>query len=251
MTTLKEYNSYGEDLESLLILRTSPIAVKMLEKEEDIPKGAIRPKKDRGYHLAQCQAFALSRRNKETVAMLKEDNWCPAPLLAYGIMERPLQGENLEMRKARPYVSFEHGKYIGIVTAPLKTTSFEPDVVIIYSNVNQLRNMLMTTNLDDRPLIKSYFFPWSCAYSVVNPILTGQYWVVMPDHGEYERALGTEDEMMFAVPRVKLQRFMADFKKAQEGDESYTRFNVLMRPDFPQPEGYKRVFAEWGLDVEE
>ena len=59
MTTLKEYNSYGEDLERLLRLRTSPIAVKMLEKEEDIPEGAIRPKKDRGYHLAKCQAFAM------------------------------------------------------------------------------------------------------------------------------------------------------------------------------------------------
>jgi len=59
MTTLSEFNRYGEDLERLLILRTSPIAVKMLEKEADIPEGAIRPKKDRGYHIAQCQAFAM------------------------------------------------------------------------------------------------------------------------------------------------------------------------------------------------
>src|SRR4030042_2194165 len=62
MTTLSEYNKYGEDLERILILRSSPIAVKMLKKQEDIPKEAIRPKKDRGYHLAQCQAFAMSRR---------------------------------------------------------------------------------------------------------------------------------------------------------------------------------------------
>ena len=70
-TPLMDFNSYGEELEKRLILRTSPIAVKMLEKESDIPEGAIRPLKDRGYHLAQCQAFAMSRREGTTVAMLK------------------------------------------------------------------------------------------------------------------------------------------------------------------------------------
>jgi uncharacterized protein (DUF169 family) len=44
MTTLREFNRYGEELERILILRTSPLAVKMLEKAEDIPEGAVRPK---------------------------------------------------------------------------------------------------------------------------------------------------------------------------------------------------------------
>ena len=34
MSTLSEFNKYGEELERYLMLRTSPIAVKMLEKEE-------------------------------------------------------------------------------------------------------------------------------------------------------------------------------------------------------------------------
>ena len=89
MTTIKQFNDYGKTLEDLLLLRTSPIAVKMIEKEADIPDGAFRPKRDRGYHYSQCQAFALSRRERKTVAMLKEDNWCPAPVTAYGLDERP------------------------------------------------------------------------------------------------------------------------------------------------------------------
>jgi len=87
MTTVKEFNSYGEELEKLLMLRTAPIAVKMLEKEADIPQEAVRPKRDRGYHLAQCQAFAMTRRKREAIAMLKEDNWCWAPLIGYGLVE--------------------------------------------------------------------------------------------------------------------------------------------------------------------
>ncbi len=250
MTTLKEYNGYGEELERLLRLRTSPIAVKMLEKEGDIPEGAIRPKKDRGYHLAQCQAFAMSRREKTTMAMLKEDNWCPGPLMAYGIVQRSPERSSSQGRSTQ-FDSFEYGKYIGIVTAPLITTNFEPDVVIVYSNTGQLRNMLLSIKNEERPFINSYFFPWSCSYSVVNPILTGQYWIVLPDPGEYERALGTEDEMMFSIPRVKLGEFMSGFKKAQEGSWGYTHFNLIMRPDFPLPEIYRNSFIKWGMDVPE
>ena len=69
MTADNEYNRCGEELEELLGLKTSPLAVKMLEKEADIPPEAIRPKKDRSYHLAQCQAFSLSRKDKETISM--------------------------------------------------------------------------------------------------------------------------------------------------------------------------------------
>ena len=113
---VSEFNQYGEKLERLLLLRTSPIAVTMLEKESDIPKGAVRPKKDRKYHLAQCQAFGMSRREGTTVAMLKEDNWCPTSVIAYGLEKKP---ESLA-KWVHPYDCFEYGKYIGIVSAPLK-----------------------------------------------------------------------------------------------------------------------------------
>jgi uncharacterized protein (DUF169 family) len=52
MPSIADYNRFGQELERRMILKTSPVAVKMLESEKDIPDGAIRPKKDRG-HLAQ------------------------------------------------------------------------------------------------------------------------------------------------------------------------------------------------------
>ena len=96
-TKLETYNKFGEELENGLLLRTSPIAVKMLEKEADIPEGAFRPFKDEGYHLAQCQAFSLSRMEGKTVAMLKEDHWCPTALMAYG-MATPLAFDKASTR---------------------------------------------------------------------------------------------------------------------------------------------------------
>ena len=87
MKTIGDYNQYGEELERLLLFRTSPLAVKMLAKEEEIPEDAVRPRRDRGFHLSQCQAFAMSRRQRITVAMLKEDNWCWAPLIGFGLVD--------------------------------------------------------------------------------------------------------------------------------------------------------------------
>jgi len=249
MTTLKEYNSYGEDLERLLLLRTSPIAVKMLEKEEDIPEGAIRPKKDRGYHLAQCQAFAMSRRQRETIAMLKEDHWCWAPLMGYGLVENP-RDDFVDSHAF--FTCLKYGKYIGIVSAPLSTTTFEPDLVLIYSNTAQLRIMISVVKNMEKALVASEFDPIdSCVYSVVNPILTGQYRITLPDPGDYERALAGEDEIIFSVPRDKLEGFVSGIRQTEERRAGYIHHNMAMRPDFPRPEFYKRLFKGWGLDVED
>jgi uncharacterized protein (DUF169 family) len=85
MTDFDELHGYGEELEQRLRLKTFPFAVKLLNKEMEMPEGAIRPKRDLGYHLSLCQGFAMSRREGKTVAMFIEDMWCYSPVLALGI----------------------------------------------------------------------------------------------------------------------------------------------------------------------
>ena len=89
MPSQTTFNTYGADLESLLFLRTYPIAIKMLESESEVPEGAVRPKADRGEHYAVCQAFSLARRQGMTVAMFIEDHWCFEPIISYGLVETP------------------------------------------------------------------------------------------------------------------------------------------------------------------
>lgn len=250
MTTIKEYNRYGEELERALLLKTAPIAVKMLETEDDIPKGAIRPKRDRGYHIAQCQAFAMTRRQGLTIAMLKEDHWCWAPLMGYGLVEDPhdpfVDGHAFFPR-------FEYGKYIGMVTAPLKSANFEPDMVLIYSNTAQLRDMIMIPKYQDKTLVKSEFDPIdSCVFSVVPVITTGEYRITLPDPGEASRAFAGNDEIIFSVPKEKLAGLVEGVKRSAEMKRSPADWShILLRPDFPRPDFYKDLFRKWGLDVEE
>jgi uncharacterized protein (DUF169 family) len=265
MTTLQEYNSYGEKLERSLLLRTSPIAVKMLEREEDIPREAIRPKRDRGHHLAQCQAFAMSRREKATVALLKEDNWCWAPLIGYGLVEMPelfSEGdlffphfvENREAAKnlTEAFPRLDSGKYVGIVSAPLKTASFEPDLVLIYANAAQLRTILLAVKYKEGVLVPSVFDPIdSCIFSVVPVLQSGEYRITIPDPGEYERAMTAEDLIIFSVPGDKVETLMQGLEHFDEIKLGYTDLAMVMRPDFPQPDFYKMLFGMWGLDVQE
>ncbi len=241
--SLSELNKFGEELENGLVLRTSPIAVKMLEKEADIPKGAYRPKRDGGIHIAQCQAFGMSRRQGMTVAMLKEDHWCPTALMAYGMVPKPSSGFFGEA-----YMSFDTGKYIGIVTAPLKSATFMPDLVMIYMNPAQLRGVLLPMNFSGADQVKTELFLPSCGHAVVDPMKTGKYVVVLPDPGEYQRGLATEDEMILSVPQAKMQPFMASLK--QRGKMySHREQHMDMKPDFEQPQFYKDMFKQWGLDT--
>ena len=247
MPTIKDYNRYGEELENILGLSTSPIAVKMLKSEADIPKEAVRPKKDRGYHLAQCQAFALSRRDRIAVAMLKEDNWCPGAVISYGLVPIP---DNPAARAQNTGECFEYGKYIGILTAPLKKAAFEPDAVIIYCDTNQLRIILLSLKMEERNLVKSNFFPFSCSNSVVPVMLHGEYWINLPDPGEYARALTIPGEMMFSVPREKLPALVENLREFDRSESGFAHEQMMMRPDFPQPDLYKKVFESWGMDHE-
>jgi uncharacterized protein (DUF169 family) len=243
MPALSAFNKYGEELETSLILRSSPIAVKMLEKVEDIPQGAFRPKKNGGFHIAQCQAFGMSRREGKTVAMLKEDHWCPTALTAYGMV--PSSGPTAKWGES--YMSFDAGKYIGVATAPLKSAAFTPDVVLIYLNPAQLRGLLLPMMFGNSSRIDSHYFLPSCSHCVVDPMKTGNYCVVLPDPGEYQRALTMEEEMIFAVPQAKMSQLMAGLKS---GGRMYSHRNqyMSMLPDFEQPQFYKDMFKSWGLD---
>ena len=244
MLSVKEFNNFGEELEKLLVLRTSPIAVKMLKSEADIPNGACRPKKDKNKHYAQCQVFGLSRRDRMTVAMLKDDNWCLGPLLAYGLVEAPkMPGGNPKMQ----YKTFEYGRYIGILTAPLKSAAYEPDLVLIYSDTNQLRDMLLSLKEEEKPQVRSNFFPISCAFAITNPILDNEYWINLPDPGEHVRALTQPGEMMFSIPVPKLAEFMVGLSKFYK-ESMFAHEQMMMESDFEQPDIYKKMFEAWGME---
>ncbi len=181
----EELCGYGEELERILRLKTFPIEVKMLEEESQLPPGAYRPLKEEGIRLALCQAFALSRRNGMTVAMLKQDMWCYEPVIGLGLAEAPevfLEGypshplytrtPEAGKRAVSTFPRFQPGKYIGIVFAPLREMSFVPDVVMIYCDPSQLTFLLSSHQYTHGDKIQCILSPGAvCIFSTVPVIL--------------------------------------------------------------------------------
>ena len=268
MTTLSNLNSFGEEIEKRLLLRTSPLAIKLLEKEEDIPEGAIRPKRDLGYHLGLCQGFAKSRREKEIVAMLKEDNWCFTPVLAFGLAEPPdfflegytnyperiasLEAAKYLARSGRQYPSLEYGKYIGVVSAPLKTANFTPDLVVIYCNSAQLRCLLLGIKYKDGYQVTSTLEPGgSCVQSIVPVIKSGECQVAVPCGGDHMHAMARDDEMIFSLPTDRLEDLMLGLRHFDEIGAGCSSLNPDMRPDYQLSENYVKVGKMMGMELHE
>jgi uncharacterized protein (DUF169 family) len=265
MKTFTDFNRYGEELETRLQLRTSPIAIKMLEKAEDIPKEAMRPKRDIGLHLGLCQAFAKSRRERVTVAMLKEDHWCYIPVMALGLAEAPdffLEGytdfparvADLEAAKnlAKTFPRLEYGKYIGVVSAPLRTAKFEPDLLVIYCNSAQLRCLLTGMKYKMGYVVTSTLEPSGACVQCTVPVLqSGDCQLTVPCGGDRKRALAQDDELIFSLPMDRLEDLILGLRHFDEIGFGYTQFAPDMRPEYPLPELYVKLGRMLGMDVHE
>ena len=259
---LSVFHEYGEELEKRLRLQSFPLALKLLEKEEDIPKGAQRPLRDFGYHLALCQGFALSRREGTTLAMLKEDMWCFEPVIAYGLAEPPeyfLEGYNRFPRDvktleaganyARELPRLEFGKYIGVVSAPLITATFEPDVIMIYCNSVQLSLLLLGREHKDGLNLKcSLSSHAACVYGVVPVIQSGECQVAVPCRGDRYGAMAGDDEMVFTVPKGRLEDLIMGLRHVYETGSKLPK-GYKMEHEYELSPGYAEIGEMLGMDV--
>jgi uncharacterized protein (DUF169 family) len=188
MTDIAVLRNYGEELERRIRLRSFPLAIKLLNDENDIPQGAERPLRDFGYHLDLCQGYALSRREGNTIAMFKEDMWCFEPIVGYGWEEAPpyfLEGYNRfpqdvkDLEAGKNYASdlpkLETGRFKGVVSAPLTTVRFEPDLVMIYCDSEQLSLLMLAREYKDGHDLSCHLSSHAaCVYAVVPVIRCGE-----------------------------------------------------------------------------
>jgi uncharacterized protein (DUF169 family) len=261
--TAADFNEMGEKLERLLLLRYSPIALKVLHEGDEIPEGTIRPKRDRGEHLAMCQAFAKVRRDRAAITMLKEDHWCVWPLISYGLVR--LEEEDYENLGSKFFVKdpkwgveyfrkdypmLNDTNVIGFSIAPLKSCTFVPDLVCTYCRPAQIRTFQMAAKFQTGKMLEVRLDPVdSCVHSTI-PVLNGQdYNITFPDPGEYERGLTDEDEVMFTLRIGKLEELTEGIKMLSRVGFGYKGLKMEMATDFPRPEFYNKMFEKWGLET--
>jgi uncharacterized protein (DUF169 family) len=264
MITVEKCNEWGARIEELLKLRYCPIALKTLKNESETPEGAYRPLRDGGEHLALCQAFAAVRRQRKHITLFRNDNWCPWPLIGFGMAEfhegmefyNPTVTatfvEDPEKAKAffkSSYPRMDCGDDAGLALAPLSGANFTPDIVLIYCRPAQLRSLLMAAKFKSGELVTSEFDSVdSCVHSTIPSIKTGKYHITVPDPGEYERALTDEDEMIFTVPAGKLEELTSGLNTIAAFGFGFGQLYMEMKTDFPRPQFYEDLCGYWGLD---
>ena len=227
MSSLDVVHGYGESLEKLLRLKTFPLAIKLLEKEEDIPEEAKRPRRDYGYRMLICQAFSESRRAGATIALTKMEGWCTEAAVGYGFIEPIeyfLEGNTrfpeglISTREAarfwaHEFPRLEYGKYAAVVSAPLTEASFEPDIVMVYGDSAQVTFLLSSrTWVDGYDIRCRLSAQGACVHAVVPVVQTGECQVTFPCLGDRRRAFAQDDEVIFSAPIGKVESLIAGLK---------------------------------------
>jgi uncharacterized protein (DUF169 family) len=252
---------YATEFEKYIRPRCFPLAIKLLENDKDIPKDAIRPKRDLNVQWSLCQAYGMSRRAGEIIAMLKEDMWCPEPIICYGLVEPPsyfLEGRMnfLEEEKAR-YVKnlaaarnlansqprFEPGRYIGIVSSPTEKAKFDADLMMVYCTPAQVTLLMAAAGYSTGNGITSTMGGGACVRSVIPPMQTKQYQIAVPCPGDRRWGLAQDDELIFTIPAEKMEEIMEGLR-AMAGRYPVT---FVMKPNHELPSMYMRTREILGL----
>lgn len=259
------YQELGDRLRKDLLLRYSPIALKLLYDESEAPAGSMRPRRDGGGHLSMCQAYAMVRRERKAVTLLKEDCWCVWPLVGFGLVDLDEDGVRTmgskfilsDHEKGVEYLRNEFPRLvsarrpIGFTLAPLEETTFVPDLVCIYCRPTQLRSLMMAVRYETCELLQITMDAVdSCVHSSI-PVLNGKpYTITVPDPGEFELALCDDDEMMFSVRGDRLKTLVETLEHLSRTGVGYQQMVMSMRSDIPRPQFYNQMLRTWGLDTD-
>jgi uncharacterized protein (DUF169 family) len=249
---LSTYHEYSDELEKRLRLKTYPLAIRLLRTGEDVPEGLMRPTRDLGHHLSLCQAFEISRRDGTPMAMLREDMWCPEPVMGFGLQEPPeyfMQGNNRYPRDvscpeagqvyARELPKLPTGLYSGVLSAPLHSTPFEPDVITLYCIPAQLSTLLLGLEFKTGHNLNCDLSSHAaCVYGVVPAITSGKAQIGIPCRGDRYSAMAEDDEMVLTITPGLLEELITALRYLET---TGTRFpqGYRLRLEYPLPKAYK------------
>jgi uncharacterized protein (DUF169 family) len=184
--------------------------------------------------------------------------WCPEPVIGLGLAEPPqffLDGHNrypdgvktlqAGANWAHDFPLFPVGQYVGIVSAPLTTASFEPDVAVIYCDSAQLLKLLLGLAYDDgRDITTVLGGHAACVYAVVPAIEKGQCQVAIPCRGDRGRAGAQDDELIFSIPKRQIKQLVQGLRQSGTGSIP-TRFS--MKPEYRLSESYAEMARLMGM----
>lgn len=243
------------DLEKYLRISTFPLAISLLQREEDIPEGARRTQRALGVRITLCQGVGMARRYGWTVAIGREDCSCPLAKSAFGLepllpfyeeghtcagmfTATPEAGARTEAETPRlPY-----GAYPFVLIGPLARAKRTPDVVLLYGNSAQVMRMVQAALWERGGRLTSGFSGRiDCADEIIAPFESGEPQVILPCNGDRIFGMATDEEMAFSFPYQRAAEVLTGLQQTHAHGvrypiPTYLRFEAEMPPSYQQLE---------------
>ena len=232
---------YNDKLNRYLRLNTFPVAVKFLQGWDEMPERAKRPLKDMGNRLTTCQAVSMARRFGWVIALGREDSSCVLGAMALGLEKRlPHYTEgnlclNLytaDLKAGRlseeSVPRFPEGEYVGVVTAPLERTNFEPDSIVIYGSGAQIMRLGQAYLWKRGGTLRSEFRGRiDCADIAIAPVITGEPQMIVPCSGDRIFGQVQDDELAFSFPYSLMDEIIKGLEETHKVGTRYPVTNWL------------------------
>ena len=242
---------YDEEISYYVRPSTFPIAIKMMTSLDISDQKIKRPKKQLNLNLFLCQALGIARRQGWSILLDKEDISCPSALFYLGLAKPPPsywagkfvfapfnQTEEARARRSRSLPFFSLNKYKGILISPLFKADFDPDSILIYGNPAQMMRFVQASVFKTGSALKFIAQGGgSCALEVVLPIIKNQVGLVLPGNGERMFGLIQDDEMVFVIPKKKIEETVTFLRETHKGGQrfpipAYGKFTPQLPPDY-------------------
>ncbi|HEX76312.1 MAG TPA: DUF169 domain-containing protein [Dehalococcoidia bacterium] len=204
-----KWQDAARDLESLLRLRTFPLAIKFVAKKKELESISRTRQLDHPYTF--CQIVSLSRTVGWTIVGTPESllTGCKHML---GLERAPREWrrmflgvwfENTEAADAQ-YDAFQTVPFRGheaVVVAPLASEKFEPDITLIHGTPAQMHLLMCAFIYKNFERLRFFFLgESSCADTLAEAYNSGKPALSIPCYGQRRYGHVREDELEYAIP---------------------------------------------------
>lgn len=219
---MSTYEELSTKLKTILKLKGSPVAVKLVNGKEEIPAGM----QEITEKLRHCEMVQKARSGSAFYAT-KDHHACAGGAGALGVMETPEKiktGEfyfglgrfkTLEAAKKTMDAVPRTGKhFFATMYAPLEKASFKPDVIVIIGDPNQMLRIAQANVYEGGRNIVSFAGIQSlCADAVAQVYNTGEINATFGCDGSRKYAKIANDELIIGIPADKLENIVAVLEK--------------------------------------
>jgi len=205
-------------MEILLRLRSFPVAMKMLEKKEQLQEIPFlrRP----GHKATMCQLINLVRNCDWTIGADIEDFGLSTCSSILGLNELPscytdgtfrsivwVQTKEDGKRYEAAIPRIKTGQYEAVAMAPLVYDPFEPDIVLIYANPAQMILLINALQFEDYEVMNFHCVgESSCSDAIARCYLDGKPSLSIPCYGERRYGHAQDDELAMALPASYMEK---------------------------------------------